>query len=58
MAREIPPEVDEARELAAALRGGAIPVRFVIDNGHTDYQPSIRSRAGASLSRWLKPLAR
>jgi sugar phosphate isomerase/epimerase len=54
--REIPSEVDEALELAAALRDGAIPVRYVVDNGHTDYQP-LYGAERASLSRWLEPLA-
>jgi hypothetical protein len=53
--REIPHEVEEARELSAALRGGAIPVRFVIDNGHTDYRP-LYGDEDASLQRWLEAL--
>jgi sugar phosphate isomerase/epimerase len=56
VAREIPSEVDEARELAEALRGGPIPVKYVVDNGHTDYQP-LYGPERASLSRWLQPLA-
>ncbi len=56
VAREIPSEVDEARKLADALRGGAIPVKYVIDNGHTDYRP-FYGPDRASLARWLEPLA-
>lgn len=57
VSREIPSEVEEAGALADAVRGGPIPVRYVIDNGHTDYQP-LYGEEQATLSRWLMALAR
>jgi D-erythrulose 1-phosphate 3-epimerase len=54
LGREIPNSVEEAKRLSAALIGGPVPIRYVLDNGHAMLKPFYGPQAG--MQPWLAGL--
>lgn len=54
LGREIPSSVEDAQRLSAALAGGPVPIRYVLDNGHAMLEPFYGPQAG--MRSWLEGL--